>query len=539
METRSLLRRLAEDSSHVVPMAPVALLSVSDKTGIVPLAEALHRHHGYQLLSSGGTAKVLEAAGLPVTRVSEHTGAPEILGGRVKTLHPRVHGGILAKRSDATHQVDLKQQNIAPIDVVVVNLYPFRETVARPDVTWEQAIENIDIGGPAMVRAAAKNHADVAVLTSPAQYDSVLAALQDSAGSVPPELRRQLALEAFQHTAAYDTAISTWMAKEVELPEQPWLAAVPQRQTLRYGENPHQSARWYSQPRQGWGGAIQLQGKELSTNNLLDLEAALATVREFGYGESGVTPLQQPAAVVVKHTNPCGVAVGSVVSAALTRALDADRISAFGGIVAINGVVDASAARELTSLFLECVVAPGFTPDAREILAGKTNLRLLELAPEAIDAAGSEHVRSILGGLLVQDLDDQLITPDEWTVATQRPPSLEERQDLEFAWRLVRHVRSNAIVVAKSGQSLGVGAGQMNRVGSARIALDAAGEQVNGAVLASDGFFPFDDTVRLAASRGITAVIHPGGSKRDADSIKACDELGLSMLLTGRRHFLH
>jgi phosphoribosylaminoimidazolecarboxamide formyltransferase/IMP cyclohydrolase len=249
--------------------------------------------------------------------------------------------------------------------------------------------------------------------------------------------------------------------------------------------------------------------------------------------------LQQPAAVVVKHTNPCGVAVGSVVSAALTRALDADRISAFGGIVAINGVVDASAARELTSLFLECVVAPGFTPDAREILAGKTNLRLLELAPEAIDAAGSEHVRSILGGLLVQDLDDQLITPDEWTVATQRPPSLEERQDLEFAWRLVRHVRSNAIVVAKSGQSLGVGAGQMNRVGSARIALDAAGEQVNGAVLASDGFFPFDDTVRLAASRGITAVIHPGGSKRDADSIKACDELGLSMLLTGRRHFLH
>ena len=520
-------------------MAPVALLSVSDKTGIVPLAEALHRHHGYQLLSSGGTAKVLEAAGLPVTRVSEHTGAPEILGGRVKTLHPRVHGGILAKRSDATHQVDLKQQNIAPIDVVVVNLYPFRETVARPDVTWEQAIENIDIGGPAMVRAAAKNHADVAVLTSPAQYDSVLAALQDSAGSVPPELRRQLALEAFQHTAAYDTAISTWMAKEVELPEQPWLAAVPQRQTLRYGENPHQSARWYSQPRQGWGGAIQLQGKELSTNNLLDLEAALATVREFGYGESGVTPLQQPAAVVVKHTNPCGVAVGSVVSAALTRALDADRISAFGGIVAINGVVDASAARELTSLFLECVVAPGFTPDAREILAGKTNLRLLELATEAIDAAGSEHVRSILGGLLVQDLDDQLITPDEWTVATQRPPSLEERQDLEFAWRLVRHVRSNAIVVAKSGQSLGVGAGQMNRVGSARIALDAAGEQVNGAVLASDGFFPFDDTVRLAASRGITAVIHPGGSKRDADSIKACDELGLSMLLTGRRHFLH
>jgi len=520
-------------------MAPVALLSVSDKTGIVPLAEALHRVHGYQLLSSGGTAKVLETAGLPVTRVSEHTGAPEILGGRVKTLHPRVHGGILAKRNDASHQADLEQQNIAPIDVVVVNLYPFRETVAKPDVTWEQAIENIDIGGPAMVRAAAKNHADVAVLTSPSQYDSVLAALQDSAGRVPPELRRQLALEAFQHTAAYDTAISTWMAKDVEVADGPWLEAVPQRQTLRYGENPHQNARWYSQPRQGWGGAIQLQGKELSTNNLLDLEAALATVREFGYGQGGLTPAQQPAAVVVKHTNPCGVAVGTAVSAALTRALDADRVSAFGGIIAINGEVDASAARELTSLFLECVVSPGYTPEAREILAGKANLRLLELSTDAIDAAGPGYVRSILGGLLVQDLDDQLITPDSWSVATQRPPSPQERQDLEFAWRLVRHVRSNAIVVAKSGQSLGVGAGQMNRVGSARIALDAAGEHVKGAVLASDGFFPFDDTVRLAASHGITAVIHPGGSMRDSDSIKACDELGMSMLLTGRRHFLH
>ena len=520
-------------------MAPVALLSVSDKTGIVPLAEALHRVHGYQLLSSGGTAKVLETAGLPVTRVSEHTGAPEILGGRVKTLHPRVHGGILAKRNDASHQAELEQQNIAPIDVVVVNLYPFRETVSKPDVTWEQAIENIDIGGPAMVRAAAKNHADVAVLTSPSQYDSVLAALQDSAGRVPPELRRQLALEAFQHTAAYDTAISTWMAKDVEVADGPWLGAVPQRQTLRYGENPHQNARWYSQPRQGWGGAIQLQGKELSTNNLLDLEAALATVREFGYGQGGLTPAQQPAAVVVKHTNPCGVAVGTAVSAALTRALDADRVSAFGGIIAINGEVDAPAARELTSLFLECVVSPGYTPEAREILAGKANLRLLELSTDAIDAAGPDYVRSILGGLLVQDLDDQLITPDSWSVATKRPPSPQEHQDLEFAWRLVRHVRSNAIVVAKSGQSLGVGAGQMNRVGSARIALDAAGEQVKGAVLASDGFFPFDDTVRLAASHGITAVIHPGGSMRDSDSIKACDELGMSMLLTGRRHFLH
>jgi len=520
-------------------MAPVALLSVSDKSGLVPLAEALHRTHGYQLLSSGGTAKVLEQAGLPVTRVSEHTGAPEILGGRVKTLHPRVHGGILAKRGDASHQADLEQQNIAPIDVVVVNLYPFRETIARDDVTWDQAIENIDIGGPAMVRAAAKNHADVAVLTSPDQYDRLLTAMAESGGSVPSALRRQLALEAFNHTASYDTAIGRWMAEQAAAEGSPWLEAVPLRQTLRYGENPHQKARWFSHPKQGWGGAIQLQGKELSTNNLLDLEAALATVREFGYGADGSAPASQPAAVVVKHTNPCGVAVGASMPAALTRALDADRVSAFGGIIAMNDVVEATAARELTSLFLECVVAPGFTPEAREVLAAKANLRLLELAPQAIDVAGPDHVRSILGGFLVQDLDDQAITPTDWTVASQRPPTPQEKLDLEFAWRLVRHVRSNAIVVAKDGQSLGVGAGQMNRVGSARIALEAAGEKAQGAVLASDGFFPFDDTVRLAASHGITAVIHPGGSMRDGDSIKACDELGLAMQLTGRRHFLH
>lgn len=461
-------------------MAPVALLSVSDKSGLVPLAEALHRTHGYQLLSSGGTAKVLEQAGLPVTRVSEHTGAPEILGGRVKTLHPRVHGGILAKRGDASHQADLEQQNIAPIDVVVVNLYPFRETIARPDVTWDQAIENIDIGGPAMVRAAAKNHADVAVLTSPEQYDRLLTAMAESGGSVPSKLRRQLALEAFQHTASYDTAISRWMADQTAGEESPWLEAVPLLQTLRYGENPHQKARWFSHPKQGWGGAIQLQGKELSTNNLLDLEAALATVREFGYGADGSAPALQPAAVVVKHTNPCGVAIGASIPAALTRALDADRVSAFGGIIAINGVVEATAARELTSLFLECVVAPGFTPEAREVLTAKANLRLLELAPQAIELAGPDHVRSILGGLLVQDLDDQAITPADWTVASQRPPTPQEKQDLEFAWRLVRHVRSNAIVVAKDGQSLGVGAGQMNRVGSARIALEAAGEKAQG-----------------------------------------------------------
>lgn len=529
-------------------MALTALLSVSDKRGLVPLAEALHRLHGYQLLSSGGTAKVLEEAGLPVTRVADHTGAPEILGGRVKTLHPRIHGGILAKRGDPTHEEDLLEQKIELIDVVVVNLYPFRETVAAPDVSWDSAIENIDIGGPSMVRSAAKNHAHVAVLTSPEQYNNFLAAMSGRAGDVDANVRRQLAFEAFAHTAAYDVSISRWMQSRQELQSSasaapcaaslPWLEALPLRQTLRYGENPHQNAVWYSSPA-GWGGANQLQGKELSTNNLLDLEAALATVREFGYGSAGSHRAEQDAAVVVKHTNPCGVAVGDGVAAALTRALDGDRISAFGGIVALNGPVDGLAAKELTSLFLECVVAPGYSAEAREILASKSNLRLLELPPEAIDAAAKDHVRSVLGGLLVQDLDDEPIDPSGWTVVSNRQPTAAEQADLRFAWKLVRHVRSNAILVARDGQSLGVGAGQMNRVGSARLALGAAGEQAMGAVLASDGFFPFDDTVRLAASHGIKAVIHPGGSLRDADSIKACDELGLAMVLTGRRHFLH
>jgi len=527
-------------------MAPTALLSVSDKRGLVPLAEALHHRYGYQLLSSGGTAKVLKEAGLPVTPVADHTGAPEILGGRVKTLHPRIHGGILARRGDPSHEADLIAQEIAPIDVVVVNLYPFRETVADPAVSWDTAIENIDIGGPTMVRSAAKNHAHVAVLTAPDQYDRFLAALDASGGALSEAVRRQLAVEAFAHTAAYDAAITRWMQVRPELRDTddptaadlPWLEALPLRQRLRYGENPHQHASWYSS-KSGWGGAIQLQGKELSTNNLLDLEAALATVREFGYGTTGRHPASRAAAVVVKHTNPCGVAMGDGTAAALSRALDADRVSAFGGIVALNGCVDATAARELTGLFLECVVAPAFSPEAREILAAKANLRLLELSPDSIDSAGHDHVRSILGGVLVQDLDDQPVSSDDWSVATERVPTAREREDLCFAWQLVRHVRSNAIVVASEGQSLGVGAGQMNRVGSAQIALQAAGERSRGAVLASDGFFPFDDTVRLAAEHGITAVIHPGGSKRDGDSIQACNELGLSMLLTGRRHFLH
>ncbi|MFM7436880.1 MAG: bifunctional phosphoribosylaminoimidazolecarboxamide formyltransferase/IMP cyclohydrolase, partial [Vulcanococcus sp.] len=460
-------------------MAPTALLSVSNKEGLVPLAQGLLAA-GYQLISSGGTAAALAAAGLPVTKVAQHTGAPEILGGRVKTLHPRIHGGILAKRADASHQADLEAQGIPPIDVVVVNLYPFRETIARPDVSWDQAIENIDIGGPAMVRAAAKNHADVAVLTSPSQYPAFLEAL--AAGAIGPDLRRQLALEAFRHTAEYDTAISGWLGSQ--LAAEPQLQVqLPARQSLRYGENPHQQATWFAQPGAGLGAGTQLQGKELSYNNILDLEAALATVREFGYGgqPAGGNPFQ-PAAVVVKHTNPCGVATGNGSAHALERALDADRVSAFGGIVAINGPVDAATAGHLTSLFLECVVAPAFDPAARELLAAKANLRLLELEPAAIARASRQQLRSVLGGVLVQDLDDQPVQEEAWAVVSRRQPTAQERQDLAFAWRLVRHVRSNAITVARGGQSLGIGAGQMNRVGSARIALETAGDKARGAV---------------------------------------------------------
>jgi len=518
-------------------MAPTALLSVSQKEGLVPLAQGL-LEAGYRLISSGGTAAALQAAGLPVKKVAEYTGAPEILGGRVKTLHPRIHGGILARREEPSHQADLAAQQIDPIDVVVVNLYPFRETVADPAVDFDVAIENIDIGGPAMLRAAAKNHADVAVLTAPSQYGPFLEALQ--AGQVDARLRRSLALAAFQHTAAYDAAISGWLASRLEAtpggepPAAPLRLELPARQALRYGENPHQGASWHSAEAAGWGGAIQLQGKELSYNNLIDLDAALATVREFGYG-----PGAQPAAVVVKHTNPCGLATGDDGAHALVRALDADRVSAFGGIVALNGAVDLASAEQLCGLFLECVVAPQFTAEARLKLAAKPNLRLLELAPDAIARAPRQQLRSLLGGVLVQELDDQPVQEQSWQVVSERQPTAQELEDLRFAWKLVRHVRSNAIAVARAGQSLGVGAGQMNRVGSAKLALEAAAERARGAVLASDGFFPFDDSVRLAASHGITALIQPGGSLRDGDSIAACNELGLAMVCTGRRHFLH
>ncbi len=518
-------------------MTRIALLSVSNKEGLVPLAQELTTRHGFQIISSGGTASVLEEANIKVTRVADYTGAEEILGGRVKTLHPRIHGGILAKEGDSSHQIDLEKQNIKKIDLVIVNLYPFEETVSNPKVDWESAIENIDIGGPAMVRAAAKNHQSVIVLTSPNQYIPFLKELVS--GEITKETRAKLALQAFNHTANYDIAISNWLNKKIGSSNFPFLKSFPLKQTLRYGENPHQSASWYSAKNQGWGEAKQLQGKELSTNNLLDLEAAIATIREFGYGENKNIEEMQKAAAIIKHTNPCGVALDQKLSTAFSRALEGDPVSAFGGIVALNCNVDAETAKEMVDLFLECIVAPTYDDEAKQILSKKNNLRVIELSKSSIENSGGKYIRSILGGVLVQDVDDKNINKSDWEIATSKSISEKERKDLEFAWKIVRHVRSNAIVIASSSQTIGIGAGQMNRVGAAKIALEMAGDKSKGSVLASDGFLPFEDTVHLAAKHGIIAIIQPGGSIRDQSSIDACNELGISMLLTKRRHFLH
>ncbi|SAY40065.1 bifunctional phosphoribosylaminoimidazolecarboxamide formyltransferase/IMP cyclohydrolase [Candidatus Synechococcus spongiarum] len=510
-------------------MAPTALLSVSDKTGLVHLATALQRRHGFRLICSGGTAQLLrQDGGLTVTTVAEHTGAPEILNGRVKTLHPRIHGGILAERHKPEHREDLQRQGIPTIDLVVVNLYPFEATVADATVAWEQAVEVIDIGGPAMLRAAAKNHAHVSVLTAPSQYEPFLEAL--AAGGPDLQQRRRLALAAFRHSAHYDAAVSQWFGAQLEESE-PLQLTLPRRQRLRYGENPHQSALWYGDSRAGWGAARQLQGKQLSFNNLLDLDAALASVQDF--------PPPQAAAVVVKHTNPCGVATGVDPATALQRALAADAVSAFGSVVAVNQPLDAAAAAQLAAIFVECVVAPGVSAEALACLAPKPNLRLLVLEQAAVAGASGQQLRTILGGVLVQQRDQQPVDRSTWQVVSTAQPDATLLAELDFAWRVVRHVRSNAIVVSKDQQTLGIGAGQMNRVGAAELALAAAGENTHGAVLASDGFFPFSDTVQLAANAGIRALIQPGGSKRDEDSIAACNAHGLVMICTGRRHFLH
>lgn len=509
-------------------MTKLALLSVSDKTGIVELAQTLATEFGFQLISSGGTAKTLIAAGLAVTKVSDYTGSPEILGGRVKTLHPRIHGGILARPDRAEDWQELSDNDIRPFDLVVVNLYPFAATIAQPHVTLTDAIENIDIGGPTLLRAAAKNHAQVTVLCRPERYGDYVQELRDRGGTPTLEFRQARALEAFQMTAQYDRAIATYFAEITDAPQPLTLWATP-HQTLRYGENPHQPATWYQTAAQGWTTATQLQGKELSYNNLVDLEAARRLIADFAEDE--------PTAAVLKHTNPCGVAIAPTLALAYERAFNADNVSAFGGIVALNRPIDPETAQALTQTFLECVVAPGCEVEAQAILAKKKNLRILTL-PD-LRTGPAETLKVIAGGLLVQASDDATDEPTQWQVVTTQQPDAAQLAELSFAWKVAKQVKSNAIVITRDRATVGIGAGQMNRVGAAKIALEQAGELAQGACLASDGFFPFDDSVRTAAAAGITTVIQPGGSIRDQDSIAAANELGVVMVLTGMRHFLH
>ena len=502
-----------------------ALLSVADKAGLAPFARGL-AELGWVLISTGGTARALAEAGLPVQTVESVTGFPEILGGRVKTLHPAVHGGILARREPA-HMAELAARGIAPIDLVAVNLYPFEQTVARPGATLAEAIEEIDIGGVALLRAAAKNHAAVIPVSDPGQYDAVLQALRE--GELPPEMRRHLAALALQRTAAYDAAISAYLAQPEAGSPFPnlWVPRARKLADLRYGENPHQRAALYAQPGcEGPLGAAFLQGKALSYNNILDLDAAWALAND----------LEGPAAVVIKHNNPCGAAVGANLAEAVAGALASDPVSAFGSVIAVNRPLDAPAVRALGDLFVEAIIAPGYAPEALDLLAAHRNLRVLQAAPTQATRTEWE-VRSVRGGWLVQEPD----RPDTaaWETVTQRAPTPEERLSLAFAWRVSARVKSNAIVLARGTATVGVGAGQMSRVDSVRIAVAKAGERARGAVLASDAFFPFADGIEAAAEAGVTAIIQPGGSLRDREAIAAADAAGMAMVFTGVRHFRH
>jgi phosphoribosylaminoimidazolecarboxamide formyltransferase/IMP cyclohydrolase len=448
----------------------------------------------------------------------------------VKTLHPRIHGGILARRDWESDLAEMEANQIRPFDLVVVNLYPFEQTIANPEVTTAQAIEQIDIGGPAMLRASAKNFAHLTVISNPKYYEQYLSQLRQNNGEISLEFRQKMAGETFALTNAYDGAIAAYFASLNGETTRFHLAGNA-LQTLRYGENPHQSATWYGSGTMahGWGKATLLQGKELSYNNLVDLEAARRLIAEFGS--------EEPAAAILKHNNPCGVAIGCSLVEAYTKAFNADAISAFGGIVALNQAIDEATAKELTKTFLECVVAPDCSPVARDILAKKSKVRIL-LLPD-LSTGEKQTVKVIAGGFLAQAADDVVETPEEWRVVTEKQPTAAQLAELLFAWKVSKHVKSNAIVVTKNKTTLGVGAGQMNRVGSAKIALEQAAEAAKGGYLASDGFFPFDDSIRTAAKFGIEAIVQPGGSLKDQDSINAANELGLIMVLTGIRHFLH
>jgi phosphoribosylaminoimidazolecarboxamide formyltransferase/IMP cyclohydrolase len=511
-----------------------ALLSVYDKTGIAALGHGL-LDLGYELVSTGGTLAALDAAGLPVTAVSDVTAFPEILDGRVKTLHPRIHGGLLARRDDPAHLSALETHGIAPIDVVAANLYPFADTVARQDVSLAEALEQIDIGGPAMIRAAAKNFPGVVVLIDPADYASALDDLRN--GRLSVERRRALAAKAFAHTAAYDAVVAEYLRDREEWPEEVTVAGRLAR-TLRYGENPQQRAAAYrrlraGEPVQGVLEAQQLAGKELSFNNLLDADAAWNAVR-------GLT---RPAVAIVKHTIPCGLSERGDLATAFAEALRGDPVSAFGGIVALNRSVDGETARRMAEMFFEVVIAPGFADETIETLGMRKSLRLLRMPLPALSAAegtvSNWDVRPIAGGLLVQTTDCAPADVSSWRVVTAREPNAQEREDLAFAWHAVRHVKSNAIVLARDRALTGVGSGQPNRLESVRIAVDKAGERAAGSVLASDAFFPFPDGLEAAIAAGVTAAIQPGGSLRDEAVIAAAEREGLAMVFTGTRHFRH
>lgn len=510
-----------------------ALISVSDKTGLVEFAQGLARHK-VRLLSTGGSAKVLKEAGLAVTEVSDHTGFPEIMDGRVKTLHPSIHGGILARRDDPKHRVAMETHSISQIDMVVVNLYPFMETVAS-GAGYEDCIENIDIGGPALIRAAAKNHEYITVCTEPGEYESILQTLDDNNGMTTLELRQFLAREAYARTAAYDSAIANWFAgQQGEFWPKRMAVAGRRERKLRYGENPHQQAALYTRAgdrRPGVANSEQLQGKELSYNNINDANAAFELAAEF----------DEPTVVIVKHANPCGVATAATLSEAWDQALACDPVSAFGGIVAVNRSVNVDLAEKLKELFLEVVIAPEFGPRAREALATKTNLRLLSTGGMPDRNERRSQITTVAGGLLLQTVDNGQIDPAELKVVTKREPTEQEMTDMLFAWRVAKHVKSNAIVYVRNGATVGVGAGQMSRVDSARIAAWKASEQqgTEGSVVASDAFFPFADGLMEAIKAGATAAIQPGGSMRDEEVIKAADEAGIAMVFTGMRHFRH
>ena len=507
-----------------------ALISVSDKNGVVEFAQQL-RSLGWEIIATGGTMKLLRDSGLEVINISDVTGFPEICDGRVKTLHPKVHGGLLARRDDESHLKALKDNSIEFIDMVCVNLYPFRQTIAKPDVTMEDAIENIDIGGPSMLRSAAKNYKDVTVVCDPADYAQIIDEIK-ATGNTTVETRLQLSAKAYTHTAEYDSMIATYMRKAAGLNEKLFLE-FDLVQGLRYGENPHQQAKFYGSAEVGsfsLANAKQLNGKELSYNNIQDANAALSIVREF----------DEPFCVGLKHMNPCGAAIGKDVVDAWTKAYEADKVSIFGGIVAVNREVNREVAELMKPIFLEIIIAPSFSDEALEVLSTKKNLRLLQVDMSKDDSVVNQYV-SVNGGLLVQDLDKTTATVTADMCVTDVKPTEEQVTDLNFGWRVVKHVKSNAIVVVKDGHTVGVGAGQMNRVGSAEIALkqaQAAGF-TEGLVLASDGFFPFDDTVTLAAQYGVTAIVQPGGSVRDEDSVKKANECGITMVCTGMRLFKH